>query len=116
MYSLGVLSLGASASPFFSSIYALNPNIISTALGITLGIFGGASAIAYTMPKDKMLGYGRILGGSLLGLIAMQLVGLGSAVFMGPNALSSLLFTLDSYLGILLFTGFIAYDTHIAIK
>lgn len=108
--------MGASASPFFLQMYALNPSIIPTALGITLGIFGGASAMAYTMPKDKMLGYGRVMVGSLVGLIAMQLVGIGSAYFMGPNALSSLLFTLDNYLGILLFTGFIAYDTHVAIK
>ena len=94
----------------------INPSIIPTSLGITFGIFGGASAIAYTMPKDKMLGYGRVFTGSLIGLIAMQLVGLGSAYFMGPNALSSLLFTIDNYAGILLFAGLIGYDTHVAIK
>ena len=72
--------------------------------------------MAYALPKDKMLGYGKIFGGSLLGLIAMQLVGLGSAYFLGPNALSSLLFSIDNYAGILLFSGLIAYDTHVAIK
>lgn len=81
-----------------------------------MGIFGGASAVAYALPKDKMLGYGKIFGGSLLGLIAMNLIGLGSAYFMGPNAFSSLLFTIDNYAGILLFSGLIAYDTHVAIK
>lgn len=81
-----------------------------------MGIFGGASLMAYTMPKDKMLGYGRIFMGSLLGLIGMQLVGLGSAYFMGPNALSTLLFQLDNYVGIALFAGLIGYDTHVAIK
>lgn len=116
LYSLGVLSLGMSASPLFAYMHMLNPTIIPASLGITLGIFGGASAMAYAMPKDKMLGFGRILGGSLLGLIAMQLVGLGSAYFMGPNALSTLLFSLDNYAGILLFSGLIAYDTHVAIK
>jgi FtsH-binding integral membrane protein len=116
LYSLGVLSLGLSASPLFAYMQMLNTSIIPTSLGLTLGIFGGASAMAYAMPKDKMLGYGRIFTGSLLGLIAMQLVGLGSAYFMGPNALSSLLFTIDNYAGILLFAGLIGYDTHVAIK
>lgn len=116
LYSLGVLSLGLSASPLFAYMQALSPTIIPSSLGITLGIFGGASAMAYSLPKDKMLGYGRIFMGSLLGLVAMQLVGLGSAYFMGPNALSSLLFSIDNYAGILLFAGLIGYDTHVAIK
>lgn len=63
-----------------------------------------------------MLGYGRILGGSLLGLIGIQLVGILSAFIMGPNPLSLMLFRADTYLGIALFTGFIAYDTHVAMK
>ena len=116
LYSMGVLSLGISASPLFAYMHMISPTIIPSSLGITLGIFGGASAMAYALPKDKMLGYGKIFGGSLLGLIAMQLVGLGSAYFLGPNALSSLLFSIDNYAGILLFSGMIAYDTHVAIK
>ena len=62
-YSLGVLSLGLSASPMFLYTQMLNPSIIPSAIGITCGIFGGASAMAYMMPKDKMLGYGKILMG-----------------------------------------------------
>lgn len=115
-YGLGVLSLGFSASPFFLYTQMISPSIIPSAIGITCGIFGGASAFAYMLPKDKMLGYGKILMGSLLGLIGMNLIGIGSAMFMGPNALSSLLFSIDNYAGILLFSGLIAYDTHIAIK
>lgn len=91
-------------------------SVVTTALGLTAGIFGGASAVAYMMPKDKMLGYGRVFSGSLLGLIAIQLIGIGSSLVMGPNALSMMLFQADTYLGIALFTGLIAYDTHVAIK
>lgn len=97
-------------------MYAINPSIITSALGLTCGIFGGASLMAYNMPKDKMLGYGRVFMGSLLGLIGIQLIGIGSTFFMGPNALSSFLFQADTYIGALLFTGLIAYDTHVAIK
>ena len=57
-----------------------------------------------------------ILGVALFGLIGLQLVGLASAWIMGPNMLSLMLFRADTYLGILLFSGFIAYDTHVAIK
>lgn len=116
LYGLGVASLGLSASPMFLYTQMISTSIIPTALGITAGIFGGASAMAYMMPKDKMLSYGRLFMGGLIGLIAMQLIGLGSAYFMGPNALSMLLFNINTYGGILLFSGLIAYDTHVAIK
>lgn len=116
VYSMGIASIGLSASPLFLLVQSMAPSILPSAIGITAGIFGGASAFAYMLPKDKMLGYGKILTGSLLGLICMQLVGLGSMLFVGPNALSSLLFSFDNYAGILLFSGLIAYDTHVAIK
>lgn len=70
----------------------LNPSIIPSAIGITSGIFGGASALAYFMPKDKMLGYGSILMGSLLGLIGMNILGLLAGVIIGPNPFTFLLF------------------------
>lgn len=90
--------------------------ILPTAIGLTSAIFGGASILAYNMPKDKMLNYGGVLSGSLLGLIGLQLIGLISSLVVGPNAFSSLLFRADSYIGIGLFSAFIAYDTHLAIK
>lgn len=116
LYAMGVLGLGLSASPLFAHAAYLNPSILTNAIGITCGVFGGASLMAYNMPKDKMLGYGRLFMGSLLGLIGMQLVGLAGLLIAGPNPLSLMLFRADTYLGILLFSGFIAYDTHVAIK
>lgn len=111
---MGVMGLGLLAAPLFALV--TGTSIIPTALGITTAIFGGASLMAYSMPKDKMLGFGRVLMGSLLGLIGLQLVGILSAVFMGPNALSLLLFKSSNYIAIGLFSMFIAYDTHVAIK
>ena len=70
---------------------------------------------AYSMPKDKMIGYGRILFGSLIGLIGMQLIGMISFLLIGPNSLYSLLLHTENYLGVAIFTGFVAYDTHLAI-
>lgn len=116
LYGMGVLGLGLGAAPLFLVAQAVSSSILPTAIGITTAIFGGASLIAYNMPKDKMLSYGRLFGGSLMGLIGLQIVGLISAAFMGPNPLSSLLFSANNYLGIGLFSALIAYDTHVAIK
>ena len=116
LYSMGVIGLGLGASPLFMIANTISPTIIPTAVGLTTAIFGGASLIAYNMPKDKMLGYGGVLTGSLLGLIGLQLVGLLATAFTGPNAFSSLLFSANNYIGVGLFSTLIAYDTHLAIK
>lgn len=116
LYGVGVMGLGLGAAPLMAFASAVNPSIVPTCLGLTAAIFGGASLMAYKMPKYSMLGYGKVLGGSLLGLIGLQLIGLGSAFFMGPNAFSMMLLNSSSYLAVGLFTAFIAYDTHVAIK
>lgn len=116
LYGLGVMGLGLGAAPLLQFASLVSPSIIPTCLGMTAAIFGGASLVAYRMPKDKMLGYGGVLGGSLLGLIGLQLVGLGAAFFMGPNPFSMMMMKSSSYIAVGLFTAFIAYDTHFAIK
>jgi FtsH-binding integral membrane protein len=113
---MGLAGLGMSAAPMIAMSTMVSSTIVPTCMAITAAIFGGASLVAYSTPSDKMASMGRILGGSLIGLIALQVVGLLSQLIMGPNMLSSLLFRADNYLGILLFTGFIAYDTHVAIQ
>jgi len=82
---MGILGLGLSVTPFIGVMTAMNPAILPTALGLTAAIFGGASYAAYNMPKHSLLSYGRVLGGSLFGLIGLQLIGLGSQFFWGPN-------------------------------
>lgn len=72
--------------------------------------------MAYAYPSDKIIGFGRVLSGSLLGLVCMQLIGLASAIVLGPNFLSQLIFAMDNYVGIVLMFGLIGYDTHVAIK
>lgn len=110
------MGLGMSAAPLLAFASMISPSIIPTCLGLTSAIFGGASLAAYMMPKDKMLGYSNVLMGSLFGLIGLQLVGLGAAFFMGPNPLSLMLFKSSNYIALGLFSIFVAYDTHCAIK
>lgn len=116
LYGIGVAGLGLSAAPMLAAASMLSPSIIPNCMALTAGIFGGASLIAYNTPSTKMLSLGRTLMGGLIGLLAIQLVGILSFWIVGPNPLSLLLFRADTYLGILLFTGFIAYDTHVAIQ
>lgn len=116
LYGVGVVGLGLGAAPLFMMVNAMSPGVIPSALGITTAVFGGASLLAYNMPKDKMLGYGGVLMGGLLGLIGLQLIGLLSAVITGPNLFAKLLFDVNNYIGIGLFSALIAYDTHVAIK
>jgi FtsH-binding integral membrane protein len=116
LFGLGVMGLGLTGAPLFAMATAISPSIMPTALGLTTAIFGGASLMAYNMPKGKMLGYGGALGGALLGLIGLQVVGLLTSLIMGPNPLSMMLFNANNYIGIGLFSIFIAYDTHVAIR
>jgi FtsH-binding integral membrane protein len=116
LYGMGVIGLGLGAAPLFMMTQAVSPTILPTALALSSAIFGGASLIAYNMPKDRMLGMGGVMMGSLLGLMGLQVIGLLTAAFTGPNALSTLLFSANNYLGIGLFSALIAYDTHVAIK
>lgn len=113
---MGIICLGMSAAPLIAAANALNPSILPTAFGLTVALFGGASMTAYRMKKDSMLSYGRILGGSLLGLVGLQLVGLGSLFFVGPNPFAVMLLNSSTYISVGLFTAFIAYDTHLAVK
>ena len=116
LYGIGMAGLGLSGAPLITYASMLNPSIVPTCMAITAAIFGGASLVAYNTPSEKMAKIGPILGGSILGLLGLQLDGLLSHLIVGPNLLSTLLFRADNYLGILLFSGFIAYDTHVAVQ
>ncbi len=113
---MGTIGLGLSAAPLLAFASAVNPTIVPTCLGLTTAIFGGASLVAYRMPKDSMLKYGGVLGGSLLGLIGLQLGGLAYAAIFGANPFIGMLFNASNYIAVGLFTALIAYDTHMAIK
>jgi FtsH-binding integral membrane protein len=116
MFGLGVVGLGLSGAPLIAFASAVSPTIVPTCLGLTTAIFGGASLMAYNMKKDSMLKYSGVLFGSLLGLIGLQLGGLAAAMIMGPNVFSMMMLNSSSYIAVGLFSAFILYDTHVAIK
>lgn len=69
---------------------------------ITAAAFGGLSLIGYTTKKD-LSGFGSFLRMGLIGLVLVMLVGL----FWHPPGFSMII----SALGVLIFSGLIAYDT-----
>ncbi|XP_031472653.1 uncharacterized protein LOC116245062 [Nymphaea colorata] len=116
MFGMGIVGLGLSGAPIIGIASAISPSIVPTCLGLTTAIFGGASLMAYNMKKDSMLKYSGVLFGSLLGLIGLQLGGLAAAMIMGPNVFSTMMLSGSSYIAVGLFSAFILYDTHVAIK
>jgi hypothetical protein len=53
--------------------------------------------------------------GGLIGLLTINIAGILSGVFYGPNAFMYTAHSFDLFIGSALFTAFIAYDTHQAI-
>ena len=106
---MGIFGCGLSSSWLLGISTIVSPIILPTAIGLTLGIFGGASLVAYKMPKDKILRYGPVLFGSLIGMIGFDVIGILASYFIGPNPLSELIFKTELYGGILLLAGLVAY-------
>lgn len=69
----------------------LNPSIIPQSMAITAGVFGGASLSAYSMPNHQMISYKRVLFGGFLGLLVVQLLGLGAFLVGGHIPVFTLL-------------------------
>lgn len=113
LYGLGTIGMGMSLAPLLREI---NPDIVVSALAITGGLFGGASLVAYSLPKNKLFSYYQTLQGCLLGLVLIGFIGGGIRLFMGENPVTNALIKLDNIAGIAIFTLYMMMDTHLAIK
>lgn len=113
----GVVAGSAFAlAPALAIANAFNAAIVPAALVCSLGIFVGSSLYAIRQPLGKFKSWGGPLYGALFSLIILQLAGLGASFMMGPNAFSSVIFTVKPYFTIGLFTAFQAYDTQNALQ
>jgi len=93
----------------------ISPVIVPVSIALTVSVMGGASLFAYMRPAGSLEHWQGPLMGGLMGIIGMGLVGIGAQMIMGPNSISHLLFTIEPYVGIALFTGLTAFDTQRAI-
>lgn len=113
--SFGVLvsSMGVALSPAF----LLYPDAVTPALLASSTVFSSAVLYAYSRPVGSLSAWGPMLGTGLMSLLGVGFAGIASDIFLGPSSsLSIALHNMDLYLGIPLFTGFIAYDTHKAVQ
>jgi FtsH-binding integral membrane protein len=79
-------------------------------------VFGGASAYAMRQPEGSLTIWGPALRGGLLSLLGCGLTSIVMYSLFGPNMFTTIGHSIDLYLGIPLFAGFVAYDTHVAIE
>jgi len=87
---------------------ALGGTIMIRAGWYTAGIVGGLSTVAMCAPSDKFLTWGGPLGLALGGVFVASI---GSAFLPPTSALGLGLYSISLYGGLLLFSGFLLYDT-----
>ena len=93
----------------------IDPTIIPISMLLTGCITVAARSYAIRK-RDSVLVYESALVSALSGLVGMGVLSLGSLLILGPNLLTNMWVTVDLYIGIVLFSGLIAYDTQAAIK
>jgi len=109
-------SMGVVISPLTSIVMELDPMIVPSSVAITGLIFGGASLYAYKQPRASLLPLKATLYGALTGFIGLGLFSIACAYLFGWYGLLTIWHTFDIYVGIGLFSMFIASDTHLAIQ
>jgi len=100
---------GAILAPLMS----LGGPLIITAATYTAGIVGGLSAVAMCAPSDQFLYWGGPLG---MGLGVVCVACLGSLFLPPTTALGASLYSVSVYGGLVLFGGFVLYDTQKIVK
>ena len=82
--------------------------MINRAAWYTAGVVGGLTTVAVTAPSDKFL----YMGGSLaMGLGVVFMASIGSAFLPPTTALGAGMASISLYGGLVLFSGFMLYNT-----
>eukprot|EP00943_MAST-04B_sp_MAST-4B-sp1_P002387 g2387.t1 len=105
--AFGFLS-GMSAGPLIAMSLHMDPLILPMALLGSCAIFGGATMASLFAKEGSMLKLGAPLMGGMFALIGISVLSM-----FYPNPM---LYNINLYGGLGLFTVFIAYDTHLAIE
>jgi FtsH-binding integral membrane protein len=102
--------MGIAISP---SLIVFN-QFIPHALITTAALVGGPVFASFMMPNKSMLKYGPALYTGLLGLLGVGVTSI-LAPILGFHNLGMMMHNIDLYGGVLLFTIYNAYDTHVLI-
>ena len=101
---LYAVSLGGVVAP----ICLVGGPILTRAAIYTAGIVGGLSAVAISAPSDRFLRWG---GPLAIGLGVVFVSSLGSMFLSPMGRLGAGLYAISLYGGLVLFSGFLLYDT-----
>ena len=112
-YGAVITGISISISPL---IAATSLNILIPAIVSSSAIYGGSIAYGYLQPAENMNTIKIIGYGGLGGLIGCSVVGISSHLMFGPNDISSILFNINTYMGIPIFMAISAYDMSRALK
>ncbi|XP_071808419.1 growth hormone-inducible transmembrane protein-like [Asterias amurensis] len=101
--------LGAVLAP----MTLLGGQLLIRAAWYTAGVVGGLSCVATCAPSEKFL----YIGGPLaMGLGVVIAASIGGMFFAPSTALGSGLYAISMYGGLILFSGFLLYDTQLIMK
>jgi len=98
---------GLSIGPMLDYAFTIDPNIIPKAFLGTCGIFISFSLSSFFASQRTLLYIGGLAG---TGLLVLLILGLSNIFFH-----SSWIFTVELYLGLLIFSGFVMIDTQMII-
>jgi len=99
---------GLSIGPLLDLVLDIDPSIVTTAFLGTVCIFASFSASAYFAERRSYLFLGGFLGTCLTSLIVIG--------FLNMFFRSSFMFSISLYVGLLVFCGFVVFDTQLIIE
>lgn len=117
-YAAVTIGMGAAIGPAVAMFNVIDPMIVPISALITSSLFGGCLLFEKYLFKrgtDASSWQGPLTAG-LVGLIGLQLAGLGASFFLGTNAFSSAVHSLDVGLGSLFFMVMAIADSAAARK
>lgn len=109
--ALGVFGLltGASTTPLIRAVVQVDPSIPLTAFALTCLIFASFAFVALKANHSRFLYLGGFLSSALLGMVV-----LGFASWLFPS-LRYIDYIVSLYGGLLVFCGYVVYDTQLII-
>ncbi|EFN54542.1 hypothetical protein CHLNCDRAFT_56207 [Chlorella variabilis] len=109
LFGTAALSQGLLVAPLVRATLALHPGVLFTAFAGTAGVFACFSAAALLSPRRHFFYLGGLLSSVLSTFMVMRL----ATWFFGGGAL---LFQAELYLGLVVFSGYVVYDTQVIVE
>ena len=99
---------GLTIAPLVNSVYLINPSILTSTFFYTFLIFASFSFSALRTRRRSYM----FLGGILGSLLSILFFGGLANMFLG----SSMIYTIELYLGLFMFCGYVLYDTQLIVE